>query len=101
MKTRTNEQIRTHAQKYFQKLRELRSVRLCRSSFCRERRGPGRLSSDVSLVCVRPVTGSRYRGYQGPYTMDGTRHLTKTFLKGKPGRSKSQRFSWPLEVGKK
>lgn len=26
MKTRTNEQIRTHAQKYFHKLRELRSV---------------------------------------------------------------------------
>ena len=26
MKTRTNEQIRTHAQKYFNKLRELRSV---------------------------------------------------------------------------
>lgn len=29
MKTRSNEQIRTHAQKYFNKLRELRSVYSC------------------------------------------------------------------------
>lgn len=46
MKTRTNEQVRTHAQKYFAKLKQLRTC-----------------------------------GYEGNYAMDGTRHLTKTFLK--------------------
>jgi len=46
MKTRTNEQVRTHAQKYFAKLNQLRTC-----------------------------------GYEGNYAMDGTRHLTKTFLK--------------------
>jgi len=46
MKTRTNEQVRTHAQKYFAKLNQLRAC-----------------------------------GYEGGYAMDGTRHLTKAFLK--------------------
>lgn len=51
MKTRTNEQIRTHAQKYFAKLDQLRTC-----------------------------------GYEGDYAMDGTRHLTKTFLQKAQGQ---------------
>lgn len=59
MKTRSNEQIRTHAQKYFTKLDQLRTC-----------------------------------GYEGSYTMDGTRHLTKTFLKKAQCEGRLESGSW-------
>ncbi len=59
MKTRSNEQIRTHAQKYFTKLDQLRTC-----------------------------------GYNGEYTMDGTRHLTRTFLKKAHGEGRLKEASW-------
>jgi SHAQKYF class myb-like DNA-binding protein len=67
MKTRSNEQIRTHAQKYFTKLEQL-----------------------------------RHCGYEGDYTMDGTRHLTKAFVTKaqKAGRVGSGGYVNPLGAEK-
>jgi SHAQKYF class myb-like DNA-binding protein len=99
MKTRTNEQIRTHAQKYFQKLRELRYGRplACVPSSHPTGRSDG-------PVCA----ATRGSGYQGSYTMDGTRHLTKSFLKRARASGRvptpvdlSEVTAWPCGVVRK
>lgn len=44
----------------------------------------------------RSCACGRYNGYDGSYDMDGTRHLTKTFLQRAGAKNKRvPEFQWP------